>query len=187
MGYDAWCVLAKIVEEDMRHAGLASNQSKSDGTPKHDRVNLEFDVDLVAGLFKVPLTRWEALRADALAILNYKATRVQARKLACLVDTVISMKLAWGPITQLFTRNLYNILNNVPLLNCWVTINDEDHSELLFWSELPRLRFESDIWLYTKGISIKVTTVASDFDWGGHTFVSSSFIAHEYFSEWEAV
>jgi hypothetical protein len=155
MGYDAGCLLAKIVEEDMRRAGLAINQAKSDGiSPKHDRVYLRFDVDLAAGLFKVPHTRWEALRANAMAILNSKASRVQARKLACLVDTVISMKLAWGPITQLYTRNLYHIINNVPSLNCWVTINDEAYSELLFSSELPRLLFESDILPCTKGLYI---------------------------------
>ena len=56
MGYDAGCLLAKIVEEDMHCAGLAINQTKSDGTPKHDRVHLGFDVELAAGLFKVPLT-----------------------------------------------------------------------------------------------------------------------------------
>jgi hypothetical protein len=187
MGYDAGCLLATIVEEDMRLAGLAINQTKSDGTPKHARVHLGFDVDLAAGLFRVPLARWEALRADALAILNSKGTRVQARKLACLVGTVISMKLAWGPITQLYTRNIYHILNDVPSLNCWVTINDEAHSELLFWSELPRLRFEADIWPCTDGVSIKVATDASDFGWGGHTLGGTTTIAHEYFSEWEAV
>jgi hypothetical protein len=221
MAYDDGCLLAKIVEENMRCAGLAINQSKSDGTPKHDRVYLGFDADLAAGLFKVPLTRWEALRADALAILNSKGTRVQAPKLACLVGTVISMKLAWGltgmlhptgemmslvhpfvrdtfhfisfffiawgPITQIYTRNLYHILNNVPSLNCWVTINDEAHIELLFWSELPRLRFESDIWPCTGGLSIKVATDAIDFGWGGHTLGGASLIAHEYFSEWEAI
>ena len=66
-------------------------------------------------------------------------------------------------ITQLYTRNLYHILNNVPSLNCWVTISDEAHSELLFWSELPRLQFEADIWPCTDGVSIKVATDASDF------------------------
>jgi len=177
--------LAKIGEKDMRRADLAINQSKIDGTPKHARVHLRFDVDLAAGLFKVPLIHREAFRADALAIL--KGTRVQARKLACLVGTVISMKLAWGPITQLYTRNLYHILSNVPSLNCWVTISDEAHSELLFWSELPRLRFEVDIWPCTEGVSIKVATDANDFGWGGQTLGCSSFIAHEYFSEWEAV
>ena len=98
MGYDAGCLLAEIVEEDMRRACLAINREKSDGTPKHNRVHLGFDIDLAAGLFKVPITRWEALRSDAAAILNSKGSRLQARKLACLVGTVISMKLAWGPI-----------------------------------------------------------------------------------------
>jgi hypothetical protein len=187
MGYDVECLLAEIVEEDMCRAGLAINREKSDGTPKHNRVHLGLDVDLAAGLFKVPLARWEALRADAAAILNSKGTRVQARKLACLAGTVISAKLAWGPITQLYTRNIYHILNNVPSINCWVTIDDEDHSELLFWRDLPHLRFESDIWPCTKALSIKVATDANDFGWGGHTLGGTSYIVHEYFSEWEAI
>jgi len=116
MGYDDGCLLAKIVEEDMRRAGLTINWDNSDGNPKHERLHLGFDVDLLAGLFKVPIARWEALRDDAATILNSKGTRVQARKLACLVGTVICMKLAWGPIAQLYTRNLYHILNNVPSL-----------------------------------------------------------------------
>jgi len=169
MGYDAGCLLAAIVEEDMRRAGIAINRSKSDGTPKHDRVHLKFNVAMAAGLFKVPITRWEALRADAAAILNSRGTRVQARKLACLMGTGISMKLDWGPITQLYTWSMYQILNNVPSLNCWVTIDDEAHSELLFWRDLPRLRFESDLWPCIKGLSIKIATDASDSGWGGHT------------------
>ena len=183
MGYDAGCLLAKIIEEDMRRVGLAINQDNYDGTPKHDRVHVGFDVDLVTGLFKVPIKRWEAVQADAATILNSKGTRVQARKLACLLGTVLSMKLACGPITQLYTRNIYHILNNIPSLNCWVTIDDEAHNELLFWRDLPRLRFESDIWPCMKGLSIKVSNDASDFGWEGQTLVGTSYIAHEYFSE----
>jgi hypothetical protein len=36
-------------------------------------------------------------------------------------------------------------------------------------------------------LSIKVATDASDFGWGGHTLGGTSYIAHEYFSEWEAI
>ena len=57
MGCDVECLLANIVEEDMRRSGLATNQDKRDGTPKHDRVHLGFDMDMAAGLFKVPITR----------------------------------------------------------------------------------------------------------------------------------
>jgi len=97
------------------------------------------------------------------------------------------MKLAWGPITHLYTRNIYHILNDVPSLNCWVTIDDEAHNKLLFRKYLPHLRFESDIWPCTNGLSIKVATGAIDFGWGGHTLSGTSHIAHEYFSEWETI
>jgi hypothetical protein len=86
-------------------------------------------VNLAEGLFKVPIYRWEALKASAKAILSSKGFRVQARKLASLVGTVISMKLAWGPISQLYTRNLCHIINNVLSLNYWITINDEALNE----------------------------------------------------------
>jgi len=66
----------------MHCADLTINWGKSDRTPKHERFHLGFDVGLDAGLFKVPIARWETLRSDAYAILNSKGTRVQARKLA---------------------------------------------------------------------------------------------------------
>jgi hypothetical protein len=57
MGYDAGCLLVKIVEEDMRRVGLTINLDKSDGAPKHERLHLGFDVNLAAGLFKLPIAR----------------------------------------------------------------------------------------------------------------------------------
>ena len=124
---------------------------------------LGFVVDLASGLLKAPLARWEHLRMDVLYILNSKGIRVHARKLASLVGTIISMKIAWGPATQLYERNLYHILNNVCFLNCWVTVCDEALNELYFWKDLPRLRFESIIWPSAVGLSIRVSTVAGHF------------------------
>ena len=138
--------LGQIGKEDMRRVCLAINWDRRDDTPKHEWRHLGFDVDLANGLFKVPIARWQALREDASAILNSKGSRVQARKLACLVGTIISNKLAWGRITQLYTRNINHILNILPSLRCWVAIDDEAHNELLFWKDIPRLRFKSDIW-----------------------------------------
>ena len=53
--------------------------------------------------------------------------------------------------------------------------------------DLSRLRFELDIWPCIHGLSIKVATDATDFGLGGHTLSGTSHIAHEYFSEWEAI
>jgi hypothetical protein len=186
-GCEACRALARIVAEDMRLAGLSINWEKSDEIPSQERVHLGFVVNLAEGLFKVPIRRWEALKTSVGLILASKGVRVQARKLASVVGMVISMKLAWGPITQLYTRNLYHILNNVLSLNCWITVSDEALNELHFWNDLPRLRFESDIWPSMSGLSIKIATDASDIGWGGHTLSGITYVAHEYFSQWEAI
>jgi hypothetical protein len=52
-------------------------------------LDLGFDVDLAVGLFKVTIAKWEALLDYADAIFNSKRTRVQARKLACLLGSII--------------------------------------------------------------------------------------------------
>jgi hypothetical protein len=171
----------------MRLTCLTINWEKSDGTPLQELIRLGFVVNLAEGLFKVHIRIWETLKALFGLIISSKGVRVQARKLASLVGTVISMKLAWGPITQLYTRNLYHILSNVLSLNCWITINDEALNELHFWNDLPRLRFESDMWPSSSGLFIKVATDASDIGWGGHTLRGVTYIAHEYFPPWEAI
>jgi len=186
-GFEVGIRLARIVEKDMRLAGLSINWDKSDNTPLQERVHLGFLVNLAEGLFKVPITRWESLHKDIDFILNSHNGRVQARKLASLVGTIMSMKLAWGPVTQLYTRNLYHIINNVVSLNCWVPVSYEALNELLFWMDIPLLRFDSEIWPLASGISIKVATDASDIGWGGHTINGPSFIAHEYFTLWEYI
>ena len=72
-------------------------------------------------------------------------------------------------------------------LNYWITINDEALNELHCWNDLPRLRFESDIWPSSSGLSIKDATDASDIEWGGHTLSGATYVKHEYFSPWEAI
>ena len=104
---------------------------------------------------------------SAKAILNSKGIRAQAKKIASLVGTILSMKLAHDPFTHLYTRNIYHILNNVLSLNYLATLCDEALNELLFLKGLPRLGFESDIWPSPTGLSIRVATDANDFGWEG--------------------
>jgi len=93
----------------VRLSGLTINCDKSDGTPLHERLHLCFDVDLSFGLFKVSITRCQHLQIVVLSILSSKRFSEQDCKLASLMGTNISMKLAWGLVTQLDTRNLYQI------------------------------------------------------------------------------
>ena len=93
------------------------------------------------------------------------------------------MQLAWGPITQLYSRNLHHEHYNIVSLNCRVAVGDEALNELFSWKDLPRLKFDSDIWSSTTGLSIKVAMDASDSCRGGHTLSDILFVAHEYISE----
>ncbi len=54
------------------------------------------------------------------AILAARHGRVQARKLASVTGTVLSMHLSWGPVTQLYTLHLYVLINSVVSRNGWV-------------------------------------------------------------------
>ena len=108
-----------------------------------------------------------------------------------------ALKLIWdgnfhanglaGQVTQLYTQHLYALINAVFFLNCWVTLSEEARGELLFWQQLSRLRFESDIWPSFKSVSIRIATDANDFAWGGNTMSCPLELARDYLSGWETV
>jgi len=52
-------------------------------------------------------------------------------------------------------------------LNCWVTLTKGATNELLFWQELPRVRFEGEIWPAPEEISIRMASGANNIGWGG--------------------
>ena len=120
------------MERDFVWAGLMINVPKCHAILAQQRRQLGFDVDFAQGKFQVPADRWEALKLSAGVLLSARHGRVQARSLARLTGTVISMHLSWGPVTQLYTRHLYALINSVVSLNCWVVITEEASNELSF-------------------------------------------------------
>ena len=46
------------------------------------------------------------------SILAARQGRVYARRLASVTGTVLSMNLSWGPVTRLYTRHLYALINS---------------------------------------------------------------------------
>ncbi len=94
------CVrLAKKVEADLVRAGLRINALKCHTLPSQKLRQLGFDVDFTDGKFRVPVDRWEALREAAEGLVEARHGRVQARRLASLIGTAISMHLSWGLVT----------------------------------------------------------------------------------------
>jgi hypothetical protein len=80
------------------------------------------------------------------SVLAARHGRVQARRLASVTGTVLSMHLSWGLVTQLYTRHLYALINSVVSLNCGAGLTEEAANELTFWQKLPRLIFDGAIW-----------------------------------------
>ena len=148
MEHGIWqCVrLARRVEKDLFLAGLKINVPKCHTIPAQQRRPLGFDVDFNACEFKVPEDRWEALMASVGRTLFAHKGRVVARSLASITGTVLSMHLSWGPVTQLYTRHLYAVINSsVWTMNRWVLLTEGAINELLFRKGLPRLRFAGPI------------------------------------------
>ncbi len=130
-GFRASRLVGTRIEVYYFKAGLLINFPKSGMIPSLERKHLGFDVVLGAGYFKAPADRLETLQFSTYALLMARGGRVLARTLASLVGTVISMRLAWGLVCQLYTRHLYALLNTMWLLNCWVFLSEEAVNALL--------------------------------------------------------
>ncbi len=104
-----------------------------------------FDVDFEAGKFQVPRDRLEALKGSIEGILSFRYGRVQARSLASVTRTVLSMHLSCDPVVQLYSRHLHALINSALSHNCWVVLMEGAVNELLFWKDLPHLEIEISI------------------------------------------
>ena len=60
-----------------------------------------FEVDFTDRKFRVPVDRWEALLEAAGGLVGARYGWVQARRLANLTGTVLSIHLSWEPVTRL--------------------------------------------------------------------------------------
>jgi hypothetical protein len=117
MGRQTCMLLCRRVKKDFFDAEVIINETKCKLDPALCLRQLGFDVDMGEGKFRVPVDRWEALQSKTDAILAARGGRMQAKKLSSLTGTVISMKLARGPVTQLYTRHIYALINSVFFLN----------------------------------------------------------------------
>ncbi len=112
-GFWQFVRLACKVERDSILTELKINVPKCHSIPSQQRRQLGFDVNLRSGKFKVPADRWVGLKALVDSILAAKHGRVQARRLASVVGTVMSMHLSWGPVTQLYSTHVYTLIDSV--------------------------------------------------------------------------
>ena len=122
------------IRKDFFKAGLVINVPKCQLDPAMCLRKVRFEVDMGEGRFRVPTDRWKALQSLVDSILSARGWRVQARKLASLAWTVISMKLAWGPVIQLYSMHIYMLVNSVFSLNYWKSLSEEARKSFSFGS-----------------------------------------------------
>ncbi len=111
-GRHACRILCLRVRKDFFEAGLIINVPKCLSDPVMCLRQLGFEVGMKEGRFRVPEDRREALHTLMDSILSARGGRVQARKLASLAGTDISMKLAWVLVTQLYSRYIYVLIHS---------------------------------------------------------------------------
>eukprot|EP00873_Tetraselmis_striata_P017898 jgi/Tetstr1/438162/TSEL_026765.t1 len=89
---------------DVERAHVNINFKKSSLRPSSTITHLGFDLDTVAGTFSVPQKRWDALQLDIQSLLHGHRKRHKVKFLASCTGKLISMGLALGPVSRLFSR-----------------------------------------------------------------------------------
>jgi hypothetical protein len=181
-------LLADKVLRDCALAHIAVNQGKSQLDPVQRLQHLGFLVDLQAGTFAVPVPRWEALQAGIAALLA--APRAPIHRLARVAGQLVSMGLALGPVTRLFTRGMYADIDTASCWGQWVSLSPGTLAELRFWQGTSRGDFTQPIWppQYSQP-PVHMECDASGIGWGGLVApcvsAAPTAIAHGFFRPWE--
>ena len=126
--------LAARVLRDFQSAGFVVNMDKSVLHPSQSTTHLGMIVDSVSGQFEVPAHRWDKLQAAIRSLTSAPRNRVPIRQLASCVGQIISMRVALGPVVHLYTRYLYEVINQALGWSGWVTVSQTALEELSFWS-----------------------------------------------------
>lgn len=124
-----------IVVSDLFSAGLTINIKKSSLEPETEKEWLGFKINTEDMRMYVPLAK---LR-NVLKLIDKVLTCdfVTTRTIAKIAGRIISMSIAIGPLTKLFTRQMYKFIDNRHLLgfpwDSFRLLSREVITELTFW------------------------------------------------------
>ena len=97
------------IQDDLLAAGLTVNMKKSNFYPSHTGKWLGFEIDTNAMKFSVPSKKVASLLHLIGQALN--SIYVTAKQIAKIAGHIISMSIAIGPLTRLFTRQMYRFID----------------------------------------------------------------------------
>ena len=109
-----------------------------------------------------------------------------ARTVSSLVGSIMSMRLALGPVTRMQTRALYECIKSVPRWDSPVSLSSEASLEVEFWFQCLGQFNGQPMWPISPDIKITVYLDASDQAWRGYCVKVSNSVAKGSFTQEEA-
>ena len=122
--------IARVMQNDLFDAGFLVNQEKSQWGPTQILDWLGFTWNLRDGIIDIPKHKLENLREK---VLNIRSKRVVTiRRLASVVGSIISLRFAYGPVCQFFTRQMSMLITQKLYWDQPIQLNVLAHAELEF-------------------------------------------------------
>ena len=132
--YESAKEMSLQVRQDIHDSGFVANNEKSQWDPVQCGELLGFIINLATGLFTVP-ERLVLVFMDMLKRIMNNSFIVPARHLAQLSGSLSSMGLALGPLVRLWTRELYQAIQQSTSWDHRFLLSEDRKNEICFWHE----------------------------------------------------
>ena len=173
--------VASIMVQDMlKKAGFVPHPGKCMWKPDQRLTWLGFVIDTALGQIEVPAPKLDALRSMIRRVAASPV--VKAKQLASILGKIISMGIAFGPVSRFMTRSLYAVLESRGSWWDTLQISPEAQAELSFWSSNLDKFNAQPIWHSPSAVRV-VYSDASDTGYGGYVVEHGGSISH---GQWSA-
>ena len=186
--YNFTAVESYSVRSDLLKAGFILADHKCFWEPSHHCIWLGIEIDLAAGLFKIPKNRIQNAVED-LKIFN--VDRPFVRKVASITGKIISMQPIIGNVAYLMTRSLSQDIASSNSWNSRIKLCDQSVSEIKFWKSQFSSSRVNDLTSCkirnTASCTAVVYSDASDTGYGAYSVSMGDFSVHGEWSFLESI
>lgn len=171
-----------LVRRTLVQAGFVVHPVKCCWDPSQIARWLGFILNSCDGCLSVPPEKIDCLKEKLAAVAQSEC--IQARQLASVIGTLISMSMAIGPVTRLMTRAMYAVLESRRGWHDRLLLTEQAKAEIRFWSNGLEEFNNQPIWHKASAVRV-VYSDASNTGYGGYTVEHGPYIAHGLWNEEE--
>ena len=174
-GAEAANAVSQSVRHTLEQARFAVHPIKCVWEPTQRLAWLGFVIDLILGQIEVPEPKIVALRSMLECARH--ARHVRAKYLANILGIIMSMSLAFGPVSRFMTRSLYAMLESRGSWCEHLEFSNEAMAELNIWSSSLERYNAQPIWQSPSAVRV-VYSDASDTGYGGYVVEHGPCVSH---------